>query len=124
MGSPEGFHASFFDLTPNLTGDPVLDADFLTFSTGVPTTTFNVGSDVYTLKLFGFSQDSGATILDHFTLPEDQSTRASLYGEITPSAQPPPPVDTTVPEPATLSMTALGLSLAGWMRRRCADTSA
>jgi hypothetical protein len=103
-------------VTPNPTGDPILDGDFLTFPNGVPTTTFNVGGDEFTLELVGFSRDNGQTIIEAFSLPEGQSTSALLYARIIP----PPPTneEPVVPEPATLALTALGLVAVASRRRR------
>jgi len=82
------------EVTPNSTGNAVLDADILTFPIGVPTRTFTVSGRVFTLQLIGFSQDNGLTIIEQFKLPEGQSTWALLYAKIT---TPPPPTPTPIP---------------------------
>ncbi|NEP61836.1 MAG: PEP-CTERM sorting domain-containing protein [Symploca sp. SIO2G7] len=107
--SSQSFTFTFdLDLTPNTTGDPVLDADTLSVVDVFSTTNFNVGGDLFTLKLLGFSNDSGATINNVFTLPEDATTTSQLFASIT-AATP-----QGVPEP---SLTALLLLGAGAMVR-------
>jgi hypothetical protein len=86
-GLVETFDFEFdFDLTPNTTGDPVLDADTLrpVDVNSQSDTVIQVGGNVYTLELIGFSSDGGSTIETSFILPEDATTESDLYAQITP----------------------------------------
>jgi len=103
------FHFIFdFTLTPNTTGNPILDADTFTPITVQPVTTFDMDGKVYTLRLLGFSNDGGHTIVTSFTLPEDATTHSDLFGEI---AAP-------VPAPTAVLLGTLGTGLVRWLRRR------
>lgn len=42
----------------------------------------DAGTDVYTLRLLGFSNDGGSTIAPSFTLYEDEPTESNLYAHI------------------------------------------
>ncbi|MGF1491054.1 MAG: choice-of-anchor K domain-containing protein [Microcoleaceae cyanobacterium] len=99
-----------FDIlqTPNETGDPVLDADTLSFAAqGETDDTFTVDGVDYTLQLIGFSNDDGNTILNEFVLPEEQTVDALLYAQLTAAAVD-PRIGST-PEPGIV----LGLGLFG-----------
>jgi hypothetical protein len=68
------------------------------------------------LKLLGFSNNGGATILNSFTLPENQQTTTDLYATLTTEPNP-----NAVPLPAAFVAGAplLGLSFSwGAMKRR------
>ena len=118
LTSPVVFAPTFtfefvFNMTPNTTGDPVLDADTLYPVDVFSSTNFMVGGDPYTLQLLGFSSDGGVTFEDHFTLPEDQTTVSLYMARIT--ATPPE----LIPEPLTLLGVVFGLgSLGRYLRRR------
>jgi len=92
LAATEQFNFLFNILnTPNLTGNPVLDADILRFSVvNLPSQTFQYDGVSYTLQLVGFSSDNGKTLLSEFKSPEGSTAAASLYGEIT-STTPAPP---------------------------------
>ena len=93
------------DITPNNTGDPVLDGDIVTISNGITSGTFTSGGLTYTLALKGFSTNGGETFTTNFLSPEGSNARADIYAVIN------QPQLVGVPEPAT--MTLLGVSIAG-----------
>jgi Ca2+-binding RTX toxin-like protein len=70
--------------TPNTTGDPVLDGDFLRFSdAGVSQETFGYKGNLYTLELFGFTTSDGElTTRGQFNSPEETIATTSLFGKI------------------------------------------
>ncbi|NJK36886.1 MAG: hypothetical protein HC835_07390 [Oscillatoriales cyanobacterium RM2_1_1] len=102
--------------TLNQTGDPVLDADTLSFAAdGVSTDTFNFEGTEYTLQLVGFSNDGGSTILEEFVLPEEATVNALLYAQLTAAAQ----ESTPIPEPGLLvGIGLLGVYLSGTRFKR------
>ena len=91
------------DLTPNTTGNPVLDGDIVTISNGLTNVTFTSGSTVYTLMLVGFSTNGGATYTSQFLSPEDSTATADIYATITSHVLP-------VPEPRGAALLALGIA--------------
>lgn len=119
--TPGGINKNFnflFNIlnTPNTTGDPVLDGDRLQFSaSGLTSDSFSVGGINYTLRLLGFSNDGGASIVSQFNSPEGATASASLYGQITTE---------TIPTPALLPG-LIGFGLGIWRKRKAgsqADT--
>ena len=103
--SPGNFAKSFtfdFDveLTPNNTGDPVLDADVLTPPSFFSPQTFTFEGEELTLALLGFEQDG--TVVENFVLPENAATTANLIAQINES----PP---KVPEPTSMLGLLLGV---------------
>ena len=90
------------DLTPNTTGNPMLDGDIVTIANGLTTSTFTVGSTVYTLMLDGFSTDGGHTFTSQFLSPENTTASADIYATITTHT-------VAVPEPASLALFGIGL---------------
>ena len=114
FSSPTGLSRTFnftFQLTAtdNLTGDPVVDADTLVVSNAISSTTFTVDGQELTLKLLGFSTDSGQTLTTSFTLPENQTVQSQLIGQIT--APEPGGPGAPIPEPATVALWVLGVGL-------------
>jgi hypothetical protein len=71
--------------TLNLTGDPVLDGDRLTFTTADPEQTVTFGGTEYSLQLIGFSPDAGTSIVREFNAPEGAIENAFLFGLIKPA---------------------------------------
>ena len=89
--------------TPNSTGDPLLDADIVTITTGSSPATFNYLGTDYTLEVLGFSNDGGKTTITNISNPEGSTERVGAYAQISETAP--------VPEPATIIL--LGAGLAG-----------
>jgi hypothetical protein len=110
LGASSGFDADQFSFdisfylknTPNTTGDPVLDADIVTFANTSSPVTFNFLGTDYILELLGLSNDGGKTILTNFTNPEGSTEMAGVYARISETAP--------VPEPATMLLLAVGLA--------------
>ena len=96
-----------FNFTPN-TGGTEANADTLIPVNVYSTTNFIVGSDLYTLKLLGFSNDGGSTIVPSFKLYENATTESDLYAEIT----------APIPAPGAILLGSIGVGLVGWLRRR------
>jgi hypothetical protein len=84
------------DITPNNTGNPVLDGDIVTIANGVTSSTFTSGGLTYTLALRGFSVDHGATFTNSFLSPENTLANADIYAVIN------QPALIGVPEPSSL----------------------
>ena len=103
--SPDNFAGSFtftFDVevTPNNTGDPVLDADILTPPNFFPPQTFTFEGEELILELLGFEQDG--SIVENFVLPENATTTANLIAQINEFSPP------KVPEPTSILGLLLG----------------
>lgn len=91
------------NITPNNTGDPVLDGDIVTIANGLTSTTFTSGGITYTLALRGFSTDGGSTFTSAFLSPENSTATADIYAIIN------EPRLIPAPEPASLAVLAAGL---------------
>lgn len=114
FNAPDTFSEAFtftfdLDVTLNSTGDPVLDADTLTVPDVFSTTTFTLGSELFTLEILGFSTD-GVTINNVFTLPENATTTSQLFASIT---APPPAQDVPESSPAALVLLGVGAAVIG-----------
>ena len=107
------FEYSFmFNLTPN--ADASSSADSLTISENPAPQTFAIAQEIYSLKVLGFSPDSGVTFTRRFQVPEDQAIDSTLFAQIkregsVPESPMQPTNPTDVPEPAFLS----GLAVLG-----------
>lgn len=117
--APSGVSEIFtftFDLgiTPNFTGDPVLDADTLSVIDVFSTTTFDVGGELLTLQLLGFSSEGGAVIDNVFVLPENSTITSQLFASIT---APLPSQDVPENRPAALTFFGLGVMFANKLLR-------
>jgi hypothetical protein len=102
-----------FELTPNSTGDPILDADILTPINVFSQQAFAYGGVSYSLKLLGFS--IGSNLVSQFVLPEGSTVESNLIGTITTEPNP------NLPEPSTfiiLGMGAISLLAYAWRRRK------
>ena len=113
-GVSEAFTFTFdLDVTPNTTGDPVLDADTLSVIDVFSTTSFEVAGELFTLELLGFSTDGGTVIDNVFTLPEDATTTSQLFARITA-----PPQGVPESSPAALVFLGLGAMFASKLPQR------
>ena len=99
------------DITPNATGNPVLDGDIVTIADGLTSTTFTVGNTIYTLALDGFSTDGGQTFTSQFLSPEQSTANADIYATITTNL-------VSVPEPSTAGLVAVSLGCLTFFARR------
>lgn len=97
--------------TPNNCGCVPGDNDIVTFSAGLTNASFSLGGDSYILRLLGFSNDGGVTLLPSFSSMETSNNSTQLWAQIV--ARP-----TQVPEPATLLLMGAGLLSVAFMRRR------
>ncbi len=94
--------------TPN-TGSKEENADFVDVVNNISDRTFKSGKEDYTLKLTGFSQDSGATSIQQFRVLEGEKTTAAIFGKIVHVLPTDPTLPTKVPESTNL----VGVSLLG-----------
>jgi hypothetical protein len=103
-----------FTITPNLTGDPVLDGDILSFTFDGAPQVFEVNGIEYTLVLDGFDIDADGIVDDfNLNLPELGTAFADVYATFTTSI---PSVVIPLPGAAGLAI-AGGLPLALARRR-------
>lgn len=118
---PAGLQTSNFTLglysTPN-TGTPNQNADYVYLPSAFSTTTFMIGSTLYTLELLGFRNIVGDGYLNsnatELHVREDGHATAELWGRVTAFSNVSP-----VPEPATMTSLCIGLVvMAGYRRRR------
>jgi hypothetical protein len=113
LGGVPGSFAEIFNLfhneTPNTCGC-LSDNDIVTFSAGTLNSSFTVGGQSYILRLLGFSNNGGATLLPSFSSVEGGNNSTGLYAQIVARAQ--------VPEPGTLLLMGAGLLSLAFVRRR------
>lgn len=102
-----------FTITPNI-GDPVLDADILSFSFDGAPHVFSVDGVEYTLVLDGFDFDfDGMIDSAMLALPELEWARADVYATFTTSIP-----GTVIPLPGAAGMAFAGLAPLAVRRRR------
>lgn len=115
---PSNFTLGLYS-TPN-TGTPDQNADYVYLPSAFSTTTFTIGSTVYTLQILGFRNIVGDGYLNssatELHVREDGTATAELWGRVTSYL---PPNLSPVPEPATMTSLCIGLVvMAGYRRRR------
>lgn len=93
-----------FEITLNDTGDPVLDADILNFTSPAFPNVVNVNGINYTLAITGFQLPSGGSVTG-LELPEGQTARADVTAVF------------IVPSPGASALLGLG-GLVAFRRRR------
>ncbi|HJR70540.1 MAG TPA: THxN family PEP-CTERM protein [Gammaproteobacteria bacterium] len=115
LGGIPGTFTEIFTLshneTPNNCGCAPADNDIVTFSAGTLNSSFTVGGQSYILRLLGFSNNEGVTLLPSFSSMEGSNNSTQLWAQIV--ARP-----TQVPEPGTLLLMGVGLLSVALMRRR------
>jgi hypothetical protein len=116
-GSPSPLTDTFtfaHNETPNAGPCPVGNApcaDIVTVSGANLNTLIQVGSDLYTFNLLGFSTDGGVTFSNTFISQEGVANQAGLYAIV--NLQP-----SEVPEPASLALVGAGLAVVARSIRR------
>ena len=107
----------FFDPTdtpnnenPCAEGGIIPCPDLVSIPDASSTETVVLNGQEYLLRILGFSQDGGQTILEDFLTSEGQNNTATLYARL----EPPP----EIPAPATLALLGLGLFGIGYKRHK------
>ena len=101
------------DETLNVDDSPASD-DLIDFSDALPTQTFDVDGQTYTLELLGFGLNPDQ-IQDHFRSAEGATNATRLFARITT-----PPADLAIPEPGTAILLGIGMLLLAYLTRRTA----
>jgi hypothetical protein len=123
FSSPSDFMETFsfsfnLEITPN-SYEPLsnpLNDDILTVPTAYAPQSFSSDGTNYYLKLDGFSNDFGNTIVSTFNLPESSTATSTLYAQIT--AIPPVAAAAPLPRSAFGGLITLGLLAGSGLVRR------
>jgi len=102
------FFAIHINETPNTPG-PV--DDIISFPGSLPSASFTVGTQEYTLHILGFGPNADS-ILSQFVSPENVDNQTLLWGRITGTNEP------VIPAPAAVVLAGIGMAVMSVLRRR------